>query len=86
MRRVTNTCLLFWFNLPTKSLTEHFLQGNVPLRHLINAKNPFMSRRRSAIIKVSKWFGPLRNRSSNFAVFGTDFAHMCNEIFPGVGI
>ena len=29
--------------LLTKALTEHFLQGNVPLRHLLNAKPPFMS-------------------------------------------
>ena len=34
MRRATNL---------TKALTEHFLQGNVPLRHLLNAKPPFMS-------------------------------------------
>ena len=27
----------------TKALTEHFLQGNVPLGHLLNAKPPFMS-------------------------------------------
>ena len=26
----------------TKALTEHFLQGNVPLRHLLNAKPPFI--------------------------------------------
>ena len=30
-------------SLLTKALTEHFLQGKVPLRHLLNAKPPFMS-------------------------------------------
>ena len=34
MRRVKNTNLL---------LPEHFLQGNVPLKNLLNAKRPFMS-------------------------------------------
>ena len=29
--------------LTNKALTEHFLQGNVPLMHLLNAKPPFMS-------------------------------------------
>ena len=28
-------------SLLTKALTEHFLQGNIPLRHLLNAKPPF---------------------------------------------
>ena len=53
MRRVTNTNLLFWVNLPKPSLTEHFLQGNVPLRHLLNAKPPFISWRRSAFNEVN---------------------------------
>ena len=34
MRRATNTNILFRVNLP-----EHYLQGNVLLRHLLNAKN-----------------------------------------------
>ena len=54
MRRVTNTNLLFWIYL-IKALTEHFLQGNVPLRHLLNAKPPFMSWRRSAINDLNDW-------------------------------
>ena len=29
--------------LLTKALTENFLQGNVPLMHLLNVKHPFMS-------------------------------------------
>ena len=29
--------------LTSKTLTEHFLQGNVPLRYLLNAKPPLMS-------------------------------------------
>ena len=39
----------------TKALMEHFLQGNVPLRHLLNAKSPFMSWRRSAFNEVNDW-------------------------------
>ena len=39
----------------TKALTEHFLQGNVPLRHLLNAKLPFMSWWRSALNEVNDW-------------------------------
>ena len=31
--------LLSWL---TKALTEHLLQGNVPLRHLLNAKAPYV--------------------------------------------
>ena len=27
----------------TKALTEHLLQGSIPLRHLLKAKHPFMS-------------------------------------------
>jgi len=42
-----------------KALAEHFLQGNVPLRHLLNAKPLFMSRRRSAFNEVYDW--ALRN-------------------------
>ena len=41
MRRVTITNLLF-FNF-TNALTEHFIQENVLLRHLLNAEPPFMS-------------------------------------------
>ena len=50
MRRVTNTNL-------TKSLglAEPFLQGNVSLRHLLNAKLPLMSSRRSAFNEVNDW-------------------------------
>ena len=54
MKRVTNTNLLFWVNLQ-KALTEHFLQGNIPLKHLLNAKPPFMSWRRSAFNEVIDW-------------------------------
>ena len=36
-----------------RALTEHFLQGNVLLRHLLNAKPPFMSCRRSAFDEVN---------------------------------
>ena len=34
---------------------EHFLQGNVSLRHLLNAKLPFMSCRRSGFNEVNDW-------------------------------
>ena len=34
---------------------ENFLQGNVPLRHLLNAKPPFMSWWRSAFSEVNDW-------------------------------
>ena len=52
MRTVTNTNLSLLRQL-TKAFTNHFLQGNVPLRHLLNAKNPFMSCRRSAFNGVN---------------------------------
>ena len=39
----------------TKALMEHFLQGNVPLRHLLNAKPLFMFWWRSAIKEVNDW-------------------------------
>ena len=55
MRRVTNTNLLFWVNFFTQSLTEHFLQGNVPLMHLLNEKPLFISWRRSAFNEVNDW-------------------------------
>ena len=38
--------LLIWINVPM--LTEQFLQGNVPLMHMLNAKPPFISWLRSA--------------------------------------
>ena len=34
---------------------EHFLQGNIPLRHLLNAKPPFNYERRSAFNEVNAW-------------------------------
>ena len=34
---------------------EQFLQGNIPLRHLLNAETLFMSWRRSAIKDVNDW-------------------------------
>ena len=34
---------------------ENFLQGNVPLRHLLNAKPPFMYWLRSAFNEVNDW-------------------------------
>ena len=46
--------LLIWVNV----LTEQFLQGNVPLRHLLNEEMLFMSCRRSVIKEVGKWLGP----------------------------
>ena len=56
MRRVTNTNLLFWVNLwLTKALMEYFLHGNISLRHMLNAKPPFMSWRRSAFNEVNDW-------------------------------
>ena len=42
MRRITNA-----------ALTENFLQGNVPLRHLLNVKPPIMSWWRSAFNEVN---------------------------------
>ena len=39
----------------TKSLTEHFLQGNNPLRHLLNEKLLIMSWRGSAFNEVNDW-------------------------------
>ena len=54
MRRVTNANILLWINLP-KRLTKHFPQGNVPLRHLLNAKPPFLSWQRCAFNEVNDW-------------------------------
>ena len=34
---------------------EHFLQGNIPLRHLLNAKPPFISWPRSTFNEVNDW-------------------------------
>ena len=34
---------------------ENFLQENVPLRHLLKSKPPFMSWRRSAFNEVNDW-------------------------------
>ena len=34
---------------------EHFLQGNVPLRHLLNEETLFMSRLKFAIKEVNDW-------------------------------
>ena len=38
----------------SKALMDHFLQGSVPLRYLLNAKPPFMSWRRSVFDEVGK--------------------------------
>ena len=53
MRRVTNASLLFWVNW--SNLMEHFLQGNVQLRHPLNEKPLFMSWWRSAFREVNNW-------------------------------
>ena len=37
------------------ALIEHYIQENVPLRHLLNTKPPFMSWRRSAFNEVNDW-------------------------------
>ena len=44
--------LLSWL---IKALTECFFQGNVPLRHPLNAKLPFLSLLRSAFNEVNDW-------------------------------
>ena len=54
MRRVTNTNLLFWVS-DSRALTEHFLQGNVPLRHLLKTKPLIVSWWRSAFNEVNDW-------------------------------
>ena len=41
--------------LTYQALMEHFLQGNIPLRYLLNAKSPFMSWQRSAFNEVNDW-------------------------------
>ena len=42
---------------------EHSLQGNIPLRHLINVKPPFISWQRSAFKEVNNWgLGPCLKR------------------------
>ena len=46
--------LLIWVNVPV-SLTEQFLQGNVPLRHLLNAETLFMSWQRITIQEENDW-------------------------------
>ena len=38
------------------SLTEQFLQGNIPLRQLLNEVSLLMSSLRSAIKEVNDWF------------------------------
>ena len=52
MRRVTNTSLLFWVNIPS-------LNGALPseemFHYLLNAKPPFMSWPRSAFNEVNDW-------------------------------
>ena len=45
----------YLLNKLTNALIDHFLQGNVPLRQLLNAKPPFMSWRRSAFNEVNNW-------------------------------
>ena len=78
MRRVTNTNLLFWINLPV--LTEHFLQANVPLSHLLNAKPPFISWWRPAFNEVNDsalndfwWRGKSCFGASSFQKFFDEF-------------
>ena len=58
MRRVTNTDLFFWVTILQKPLIRigmYFLQENHVLlrRHVLNAKNPFLSPKKS-----SKWLVP----------------------------
>ena len=52
--------LRHWYiNQNTKALTEHFLQGNVPLMHLLNAKPLLISCWRSAFNEVNDYIlGP----------------------------
>ena len=46
---------VFSYEIFIKALTEHFLQGNIPLRPPINAKPPLMPWWRSAFYKVDDW-------------------------------
>ena len=48
MRRLTNTNFLFWIYIPKP-------EWYIALRHLLNAKTPFMSWQRSSINKVKDW-------------------------------
>ena len=48
---------------------EHFIQWNVPLRHLLNVKTQFISWQRSAFNEVLKWLGPTwRVRNNNLVI------------------
>ena len=60
----------------TKALPEHFLQRNVPLRHLLNAKPLFMSWQWSAFNEVNDW-APKESISmtSNLPHFWTSSSH-----------
>ena len=49
MKRVTNTNLLFWVDI-SKTLTEHFLQENIPLTRLLNANL------RTQLPNIINWF------------------------------
>ena len=44
---------------PCKSLTEQFLQGNVPLRHLLNEETTYVYVLTEICHQRSKWLGPL---------------------------
>ena len=55
-RRFVFVTLLIWDKVPTTNvLTEQFLQGNVPLRHLLKEETLFMSSWRSATKEVNDW-------------------------------
>ena len=60
----------------TKALPYHFLQRNVPLRHLLNAKPLFMSWQWSAFNEVNDW-APKESISmtSNLPHFWTSSSH-----------
>ena len=50
-------------------LTEQFLQGNVPLSCLVNAKPPFMSWQISAFNEVNEWAPNIYNNNSKSKSF-----------------
>ena len=66
---------------------EHFLQENVPIRHLLNAKTQFMSWRRSAFNEENDW-APNFNGKSDITQnvnenMNTHNGHDANDDIPG---
>ena len=61
-----------------RRVTKHFLQGNVPLRHLLNAKSLFMSWQRYASNEVNNW---AHNNKNGFFKILFDITHTSKIIY-----